>query len=162
SLPRELGNHPDTGKPILAGLGRFGPYLLTDGKYTTLRNDDVLTIGINRAVAVLAEAKAPAKAAEPIRTIGKHPENNADLQIFEGKYGPYIKFGKVNASLPRDADVNTFSLEEAIALIEKKSATPGGKKKSAPKKKAAPKAEKAVPKAEKPAAKAAKPKAKKA
>jgi DNA topoisomerase-1 len=135
SLPRDLGQHPDTQKPILAGIGRYGPYLLHDGKYTTIKgDDDVLTIGINRAVTVLAESKKPVSS-EPLRTIGQHPEDGSDLQIFNGRYGPYVKYGKINASLPRGADVDAFTLEEALALIEKKAGAKGSEK--APAKKAA-------------------------
>lgn len=119
SLPRELGSHPDTGKPIVAGMGRFGPYLLHDGKYTSLKNDDVLTIGINRAVAVLSDAK-PTKSSEPIRTLGTHPEDNSTIAIYDGRYGPFVKHGKTNASLPKGTDVNSFTLDEALALLEKK------------------------------------------
>lgn len=139
SLPRELGLHPDTKKPILAGVGRFGPYLLHDGKYTTLKgDDDVLTVGINRAVTILAESKKPATS-EPLRSLGKHPEDGSELQIFSGRYGPYIKYGKVNASLPRDAEVESFTLEEALALLAKKGAAPTKKApaKKAPAKKSA-------------------------
>lgn len=143
SLPRDLGAHPDTKKPILAGVGRYGPYLLHDGKYTTLKgDDDVMTIGINRAVTVIAESKKPTSA-EPLRVVGKHPEDGADIPIFDGRYGPYVKHGRINASLPKGAEVDSFTLEEALALLEKKASAKGGKKK-APTQKAAPK--KAVPK----------------
>lgn len=129
TLPRDLGTHPDTGKPILAGLGRFGPYLLHDGKYTTLKgDDDVLTVGINRAVIVISENKKGKTAVEPIRIVGKHPDGGADIAMYEGKYGPYVKHGKINASLPKSADPASFTLEEAVALIESKSAKGPGKK----------------------------------
>lgn len=154
ALPRDLGAHPDTGKPILAGIGRYGSYLLHDGKYTTLKgDDDVMSIGINRAVTVIAESKKPTSA-EPLRVIGKHPEDGADIPIFDGRYGPYVKHGKINASLPRDADVNSYTLEEALALLEKKASAKGGKKKAAPKKAAAKPAAKKAP-AKKAAAKKA-------
>lgn len=155
SLPRDLGQHPDTHKPILAGVGRYGPYLLHDGKYTTLKEDNVLEVGINRAVTLIAESKTPAKA-EPLRTLGKHPDDASDIQIFDGRYGPYVKHGKINASLPRGSEVESFTLEEALALIEKKASAKGGKKgaKKAPAKKApAKKAEAKKPAAKKPAAK---------
>lgn len=119
ALPREIGSHPDTGKPILAGVGRFGPYLLHNGKYTNLKEgDDILTIGINRAVAILAEQKKPSTV-EPIRSLGEHPEGGT-VDLFEGRYGPYVKHGKVNASLPKGADMRSFTLEEAISLLEQK------------------------------------------
>jgi DNA topoisomerase I len=138
-LPRELGAHPDTHKPILAGVGRYGPYLLHDGKYTTLKgDDDVMTVGINRAVTILAESKKPASA-EPLRNLGKHPADGSDINIYDGRYGPYVKYGKINASLPRGAEVDAYTLEEALALIEKKAGAKGGAKKAPAKKTAAPK-----------------------
>ena len=130
SLPREVGMHPESGKPILAGIGRYGPYLLHDGKYTSLKQDSVMEIGINRAVTVIAESGKP-KSAEPIRTLGEHPDGG-ELNIYDGRYGPYVKYGKINASLPRGADPHALSMEEALALLEKKSSAKGkGKKKPA-------------------------------
>jgi DNA topoisomerase-1 len=143
ALPREVGNHPESGKPIVAGVGRFGPYLLHDGKYTSLKgDDDVLTIGINRAVDVLAAAAqrgAGRAGASALRTLGNHPDEGSAIAIYSGKYGPYIKFGKLNITLPKSADVDTFSLDEAVTLITEKGGTskkkPSAKK--APAKKAA-------------------------
>ncbi|MCH2548344.1 MAG: DNA topoisomerase I, partial [Alphaproteobacteria bacterium] len=112
-----------------------------------------LNIGINRAVTVIAESKKP-PSAEPLRSLGKHPEDGSELQIFDGRYGPYVKHGKINASLPRGTEVDSMTLEEAVALIDKKAAAKGGKPaKKAPAKK--PAAKKAVDKeaAKKPAAK---------
>ncbi len=140
SLPREIGTHPETGKMIVASTGRFGPYLLHDGKYTSLKaEDDLLTIGINRAVTVIAEKKVSGNAgATALRVVGTHPDGG-EIALYSGRYGPYVKYGKINASLPRDADVNTYTLEEAIELIAGKSASGGksggrfGKKKTAAK-----------------------------
>lgn len=130
SLPREVGIHPESGKPIMASVGRYGPYLLHDGKYTTLKEDDVLTVGINRAVTVIAEAK-PGKSAEALRKLGEHPEGG-EVTIFSGRYGPYVKHGKINASLPKGVEPEALTMEEAIALLEKKSTSKGkGKKKAA-------------------------------
>ncbi|NDF11359.1 MAG: type I DNA topoisomerase [Proteobacteria bacterium] len=138
-LPREVGLHPETGEMIKAGVGRFGPYLFHDGKYTSIKaGDDVLTIGINRAVTVIAEAAARAGArgakggrgsAAPLKILGKHPDSGEDIGLYSGKYGPYVKHGKTNATLPKDASTETFTLEEAIALIQAKEG--GGKKKPA-------------------------------
>lgn len=133
SLPRELGLHPDTKKPIVANNGRFGPYLLHDGKFTTLPpEEDVLTIGINRAVEVLANA--PVKGAgrggstyAPLKVLGAHPDDNAQVAIYKGRYGAYVKHGKTNATLPKDATPETFTLEEALPLL--------AARKDAPKKK---------------------------
>jgi len=162
SLPRELGMHPDTGKPIVANNGKFGPYLLHDGKFTTLpAAEDLMTIGINRAVEVLATApkKGGGSSMSALKDLGEHPEGGK-VQVFGGKYGPYVKHGKVNATLPKDKTPETITLEEAIALLAARAGAPskkkGGFKKAAPKKAAAPKKEPAAKKA------AAKPAAKKA
>jgi DNA topoisomerase-1 len=142
SLPRELGLHPDTKKPIVANNGRFGPYLLHDGKFTTLPpEEDVLTIGINRAVEVLANA--PVKGAgrggsnfTPLKVLGKHPDDEQQVAIYKGRYGEYVKHGKTNATLPKDANPETYTLEEAIPLLAARAGA-GKKKKPTAKKKPA-------------------------
>lgn len=159
ALPREVGVHPDTGKPIVANNGRFGPYLLHDGKFTSLpAGEDLLTVGINRAVDIIANA--PAKGARagatPLRVLGKHPADDAEVGIFKGQYGVYVKHGKVNATLPKDANPESFTLEEAIPLLAARAEKAGGKKGG--KKAAAKPAAKKEPKAKAPA----KPKAVKA
>ncbi len=143
ALPRELGAHPDTGKPIIVNNGRFGPYLLHDGKFTTLpASEDMLTIGINRAVEVIATApkKGERVGAKPLRVLGKHPDDDADVALYKGQYGPYVKHGKINATLPKDASIDSFTLEEALPLLAAK-AEKGGKKKK-PAKKASAKSKK--------------------
>ncbi len=152
SLPREVGLHPETNKMITAGQGRFGPYLLHDGKYTSLTSeDDLLTVGMNRAVALISES-GKKSSAEPLRVIGAHPEGG-DVAVFAGRYGPYVKHGKVNASLGKGQTPEKITLEEAIALINARAAAAPAKGKKAPAKKAAVK--KATTKKE-PAEKAAK------
>ena len=136
SLPRDIGLHPESKQMISVGIGRFGPYLLVEGKYTSLPpTDDVLTIGINRAVDVLATAgqkgKGGAAKAEALRILGKHPTSGESLAIYSGRYGPYIKHGKINASLPKNADPVAFTLEEAVALVNAKEESGGGVKKKA-------------------------------
>lgn len=116
SLPREVGIHPDTGKVIKANNGRFGPYIQHDGKFISLKTDDVLTIGINRAVELIATQGKKASA-EPLRVLGNHPESNTTVAVYEGRYGPYVKHGKVNASLKKDQSVETITLEQALDLI---------------------------------------------
>lgn len=167
SLPREVGIHPETGKPIVANFGRFGPFVLHDGTYANLDSpEDVFTIGINRAVDVLAEKKArgfsrPKPGA--LKDLGEHPAGGGTIQVMSGRYGPYVKFGKVNATLPKDKDPQSLTVEEAVALIAEREAKGGSTaKKKAPAKKAAVK--KAAPKkapakkaVKKPAKKAAKP-----
>lgn len=135
ALPREVGTHPETGKVIKANIGRFGPYLQHDGKFTSLKgDDDVLTIGINRAVAVIAENNKKSSN-EPIRELGKHPETGEVVNIYDGRYGPYVKHEKINASLPRGTTPEELTMEEAVKLLEAQAAKKGGgKKKASPKK----------------------------
>ncbi len=137
SLPRELGLHPDTKKPIVVNNGKFGPYLLHDGKFTTLpAAEDPLSIGINRAVEVLASAPQKGKraGAEPLRSLGKHPDDGADVALYKGQYGPYVKHGKINATLPRGADLDGFTLQDAVPLLAAKASAPAKKKFSGRKK----------------------------
>jgi DNA topoisomerase-1 len=156
SLPRVVGHHPETGKPIMAGIGRFGPYLNHDGKFKSIpKDDDVLSIGMNRAVELLAqESKGRGgRQAAPGKEIGKHPESGEAVTLHEGKYGPYVKMGAVNATLPKSIEPGAVTLEEALTLIAAREAAGGGKGK----KKAAPKAAKKAA-AKKATAKTAEPK----
>jgi DNA topoisomerase-1 len=165
ALPREVGLHPESGKMISAGIGRYGPYINHDGKYANLpSSDEVFTIGLNRAVTVLAESRPGRQASSSvIKELGEHPADAKPVNVMKGRFGPYVTHNKVNATLPRDADPETFTLADAIPLLEAKAGQPKkGKAKGAPKtaaKKAAPKtatAKKAPAKkaaAKKPAAK---------
>ncbi len=120
SLPREVGKHPETGKPITAGIGRYGPFVEHDGKYANLDStEEVFTVGLNRAVSVLAEPKKrPARGGQQaLKTLGDHPELGGPIQVFEGRYGPYVKHGKVNATIPKGTDPNALTLDEAVKLI---------------------------------------------
>ncbi len=121
SLPRPVGDHPETGKPIVAGIGRYGPFVEHDGKYANLDSaEEVFTVGINRAVAVLAEPKKrPGRGATQaaLRDLGEHPELGGAVQVFAGRYGPYVKHGKVNATIPKGSDPETLTLDEAVRLI---------------------------------------------
>jgi DNA topoisomerase-1 len=142
SLPREVGQHPDGGA-IKANFGRFGPYLMhqlpDEAKpvYANLRDPaDVFEIGMNRAVELLAEKRANPggrgrAAAKSLRDLGEHPDGGP-VQVFEGRYGPYVKWGKVNATLPKETPPEAITLEAALDLIAAKAAKPGGKKKAAP------------------------------
>lgn len=156
SLPREVGTHPETGKMITAGLGRYGPFVLHDGLYANLPNaEDVFTVGLNHAVSLLAEKAKKGggrRAAQALKELGEHPELGGPVNVMSGRYGPYVKHGKVNATLPKDKEPESVTLEEAVALIAAKS---GGKGKA--KTKAKTKA-KAKPKAGSKAKTAAKPK----
>lgn len=168
SLPREVGIHPETGKPIVANFGRFGPFVLHDGVYANMKDpDDVYTIGLNRAVVLLAEkaAKAAERASKALRDMGML--DGKPVLIMEGKYGPYVKYGRTNATLPKGVDPLAMSLEEVTALLAERN--PKLAKKSAAEKKAKepkPAKAKAAPKkkpaAKKPAAKKAAPKKAKA
>ncbi|HAJ46742.1 MAG TPA: type I DNA topoisomerase, partial [Alphaproteobacteria bacterium] len=169
ALPREVGTHPESGKPILAAIGRFGPYLSHDGKYANLESvEDVLTIGINRAVTVLAEKKARGGRPEPkaLKELGPHPEDGAPVRVMSGRYGPYVAHNKVYATIPRGSDPQEMTLEACLPLLAEKAAKGPGKKgpKKAAKPAAAPKKAASTAPAAKPVAKpkakpAAKPKA---
>jgi DNA topoisomerase-1 len=135
SLPRELGPHPDDGEQILAGVGRFGPYVRHGSKYKSLPADEsVLDIGMNRAVALLAEAKTASRgraAAKPVRVIGNHPADDASIELYDGRYGMYVKHGGVNATVPRDLKPEELTVDQAVALLAERAAK-GGTKKAKP------------------------------
>jgi DNA topoisomerase-1 len=127
SLPREIGAHPETGKPITASIGRFGPYLAHDGKYAKLSSTtEVFETGMNAAVAKLADAASGAGkqrggAREPIAILGKHP-NGKEVKVLAGRYGPYVSDGTTHATLPKDADPKAVTLDEAVRLIDERAA----------------------------------------
>ncbi|MEO1044993.1 MAG: type I DNA topoisomerase [Pseudomonadota bacterium] len=141
SLPRVLGGHPETGKEISASIGRYGPYLVHDGKYAKLQSTaEVFETGMNAAVVKLAEAaKRPGRgrtAQEPLKVLGKNPETEADIKLMDGRYGPYVTDGTTNATIPRDKDKDTITLDEALTLIAERAAKgPAKKRKKAPAKK---------------------------
>ena len=118
ALPRQLGRHPETGEPIVAGIGRFGAYIKHGNTYKSLgADDDVLTIGLNRAVVLLAEpASERRRGPLLLRELGGHPEGGV-VGVYRGRYGPYVSHDGVIASIPRGADAETFSLDEAVALL---------------------------------------------
>ena len=161
SLPREVGVHPETSLPIMASIGRYGPYLMHDGKYARLRTtDEVFDTGMNAAVVKLAEAAAGGgrgrgAAAEPLNTFGPHPTTGGEMKLMAGRFGPYVTDGTTNATLPKDKDPGELTAAEAVVLIDDKAAKgPAKGKRKAPAKKARtkkPAAKKAAPK--KPAAK---------
>ena len=129
SLPRDIGAHPTSGKMIVAGLGRFGPYLRHDGGYTSLGPDeDVLSIGLNRAVTVIDEAPKRTQAA-PLKVLGNHPEDGKPVEVRDGRYGPYVKHARNNASVPKGEEVADLSLERGIELLVARAAK-GGKAKT--------------------------------
>jgi DNA topoisomerase-1 len=144
-LPREVGNHPEDGKPIVAGIGRYGPFVLHDGTYANLANaDEVFDVGLNRAVDVLATKRAGRRAeSTALAELGAHPADGQPIRVLSGRYGPYIKHGSTNANVPRGADPLSVTLEQAVALLAERAAKGGGGKKKparAAKAKAEPKA----------------------
>jgi DNA topoisomerase-1 len=146
-LPKELGDHPETGKKVLVNIGRFGPYIGHDGKFKSIpRTDSVFTIELDRAVALLAEARASNTV---LRELGVHPDDQKPVDVCSGRYGPYVRHGKVNATLPKDVTPEEITLEEGLVLLAARVAKGPVEKKGAAKKKSA--AEK------KPAAKKASP-----
>jgi DNA topoisomerase-1 len=136
SLPREVGIHPESGKPITVGYGRFGPYVQCDGKYASLSTpEEVFELGANRAITLLAEkaAKGAQRGASVIKELGKHPEAGGKVQVLNGRYGPYVKHEKINATIPRDRAPEDITLEEAVELIAARAAKGPAKKKTAKK-----------------------------
>ncbi|AJE45941.1 type I DNA topoisomerase [Celeribacter indicus] len=143
SLPREIGAHPEGGT-ISANFGRFGPYLMhqmpgeAKPVYANLKDpNDVFEIGMNRAVELITEkrnnpGRGRSAAAKPLKELGEHPEEGGPVQVLDGRYGPYVKWGKVNATLPKDVKPEDLSMDQAVALIAEKAAK-GGKKKTAKK-----------------------------
>src|SRR5256886_5901925 len=126
-LPRELGAHSETGQPVVAGRGRFGPYVKHGDDYRSLGpDDDLFTIDLARALALFAEPKRGGRRQMTKRVIRQieSPGGGAPLQVLEGRYGPYVSDGETNASIPRGADPNTITLEEARALIEARRGAP--------------------------------------
>ncbi|WP_339817630.1 type I DNA topoisomerase [Sulfitobacter dubius] len=167
SLPRQIGPHPEDGVMVWSNIGRYGPYIKhaesTSDRGGTNANlegiDEVFTVGMNRAVQLLAEKVASrggrGKAAKPIREMGEHPDMGGAVNIMEGKYGPYVKWEKVNATIPKEVEPADLTMERAVELIEEKLAKSPAKRKAATKKKAPAKKPAAKAAAKKPAAKKA-------
>jgi DNA topoisomerase-1 len=134
SLPREIGPHPETGKPITASIGRYGPYLAHDGKYAKLNSTaEVFETGMNAAVSKLADAASGAGrrqggSREPIAVLGKHPAGGGDIKVMAGRYGPYVTDGTTNATLPKGAKPEAVTLDEAVRLIDERAAKGPAKK----------------------------------
>ena len=138
SLPRELGVHPEKQKPVVTNMGRFGPYVVCDGDFRSLKKDDnPYTITFERALELLREEKRQRRGAQALKEIGKLDEQT--IELFDGKYGMYLKWGKINATLPKEIDPDKLTLEQAIEVVKARAAQVGepekpGKKKAAPKK----------------------------
>lgn len=170
SLPRTLGAHPETGKPVKASIGRFGPYVVHEGPtkvYKSVPKDkDVLKVDLATALELLAQARTR-RGATPVKELGAHPEDGQPVQVFEGKYGAYVKHGTINATIPKDITIEEVTLEQALPLLAERAERGGGRpargarrastrkatpapkaaaKKAAPKKAAPTKAAKKAPK----------------
>ena len=136
NLPRTVGLHPETGNPVKANIGRYGPYVQHERTFASLKpadGDDVLTVGLDRALELIAQKR---KKSAPLRTLGAHPETGKPIDVFEGRYGPYVKHVKTNATIPKDLDKDEITLEQAVELVDAKAAKKGTKRKSSRKKKA--------------------------
>ncbi|MEQ8665866.1 MAG: type I DNA topoisomerase [Rhodospirillales bacterium] len=116
SLPRRIGDHPETGEEIRAGLGRFGPYLLYQGNYYSLKEDDVLEVGLNRAVAIIADS--PKK--DPVIELGPHPDDGKPVVRKSGRWGPFVQHGRLKATLPKGTDKESVTLEQALEWLAAK------------------------------------------
>ncbi|MBT3811154.1 MAG: DNA topoisomerase I, partial [Rhodospirillaceae bacterium] len=135
ALPRDIGPHPEDAVVIQAGIGRFGPYVKHGTVYASLPDPrEVLTVGLNRAVTVLAEkGKGRRGRAAPLKELGNHPDDEKPVTVHDGRYGPYVKHGKINATIPKEVDPQDMTLERAVELIAARAA----KAKTAPAKKKA-------------------------
>jgi DNA topoisomerase-1 len=154
SLPREVGLHPESGKPIVANFGRYGPYVAHDGQFASLETpEDVFTVGLNHAVTLIAERKAKGfkrRGPEPLKELGAGPGGGAPIKLMKGRYGPYVTDGTTNATVPNGVEPMDLTLERAVELLAERAAKGPVKKKrngaakKEPKAKAKP--EKAAPK----------------
>ncbi len=130
ALPKVIGQHPDIGKDITINSGRFGPYLKCDNKSARLENvEDLFTIGLNRAITLIAEAKPGRISSSLIKDLGEHPEDKKPVRIMKGQYGPYIKYKSLNATIPEEKDPVELTMDEALILIEKRKEYDKNKKK---------------------------------
>lgn len=151
SLPKDLGEHPEIGKPIKLGIGRFGPYVVCDGDFRSIpKAQPIFEVDLDFALKLFAQPKKGRGSAAALKELGTHPDTEEKIQVFNGKYGPYVKCGKVNASLPEDVEVEKVTLEQALELVNAKMKTKGKKKgkKKATKKAASKKASKKAAKSE--------------
>lgn len=139
SLPREVGLHPETGLPISAGIGRYGPFILHDGKYANLPDvEEVFTVGINRAVDLIAQKAAGGfKRGAAVAAIQTFEHEAGPITVRAGRYGPYVNQGKINATIPKDVKPEEVTLDQAVAWIAARAEATGTKVKKAPAKKAA-------------------------
>ena len=130
SLPKNLGINPENGKEITLNTGRFGPYLKCENKSARLENvEEIFSIGLNRAITLIAESKPGRISSSLIKDLGEHPEDKKTVRIMKGQYGPYIKYKSLNATIPEEKDPTELTMEEALILIEKRKEYDKSKKK---------------------------------
>ena len=121
SLPKNIGKHPELNEDITINIGRFGPYLKCSNKSARLETiEDLFSIGLNRAITLISEAKPGRVSSSEIKNIGEHPEDKKPVRVMKGQYGPYIKYKSLNATIPEDKDPTEITMEEALILIEKR------------------------------------------
>ena len=121
SLPKSLGINPDNQKEITLNTGRFGPYLKCENKSARIENiEEIFSIGLNRAITLIAEAKPGRMSSSMIKDLGEHPDDKKPVRIMKGQYGPYIKYKSLNATIPEEKDPMELNMEEALILIEKR------------------------------------------
>ena len=142
ALPREIGAHPETGKMITSAIGRYGPYVAHDGVYAKLpSSDDVFTVGLNHAVSLVADAAAKKGGSSKtvLKELGDHPDDGEAIKVLDGRYGPYVNHKRTNATLPKDVEPESVTLEQALEWLAAKASKKKPARKTAAKKKAAPK-----------------------
>ena len=121
SLPKSLGKNPENQKDIILNSGRFGPYLKCENKSAKIENvEEIFSIGLNRAITLIAEAKPGRITSMMIKDLGGHPDDKKPVRIMKGQYGPYIKYKSLNATIPEEKDPSELTIEEALILIEKR------------------------------------------
>jgi DNA topoisomerase-1 len=121
SLPKSLGINPENQKEIILNSGRFGPYLKCENKSARIENvEEIFSIGLNRAITLIAEAKPGRISSSMIKDLGEHPVDKKTVRIMKGQYGPYIKYKSINATIPEEKDPSELTMEEALILIEKR------------------------------------------
>jgi DNA topoisomerase-1 len=134
AMPLELGKHPKSGDPVRVGIGRYGPYVVHEGDYRSLtRDDDPLEVTLERALELLAQPKPGRRRTSPVkplREVGQHPDDGELVAVFEGRYGPYVKHGKMNASLPKGVEPDEVTVAMAVELLQKRRERDAGKKKT--------------------------------
>ncbi|MFW6010795.1 MAG: topoisomerase C-terminal repeat-containing protein, partial [Gemmatimonadota bacterium] len=120
----EVGRHPDDGQPVKVGIGRYGPYVVHEGEFRSLKkSDDVLDVSLDRALELLAEPKrGRRRQSKKLEDLGAHPDDGKPVAVYDGRYGPYVKHAGTNASLPKEADPDDVTLQDALRLLEEKRA----------------------------------------